>query len=1009
MMCTTATKHISPADLADDNMSEEEGEVMEPSSSSMSNASVNFNSQRSSSSERSYRRVNSGNNYHSSSEYKRKFSEGSNNNNNSCVSGVTRKKLNFVPPLKKRTVEHNNNNVVMASSASDSVGSGRWGPRLARVEGTKAASTGGGGGRNTVLNSTLGNRFQPPPKNLKSTAHAKGVQEQNSNHASSHNNNIITASRWAPPRWDAPNNANTNAHPPPTVISTTSLNSIHHHASSSSTSDPHLPLKKRFHMESLSTPGGAVCDRLSDHTHRIVTTTEEEHSTTACEESVASLVGGMQGSVEQRGRGDLPVFVGELPNDVVGKRGTMPAPMKEKTKVPGLVVQNEQGVSKDQSFKYANLGAAEKIQPKPCTIHWERPRSDINSAGEEDACSNSSIKNPDLAHNREFTKTVSSSGKSLSSSQNSLAGGKKPCRIHIKLPKNVKSPSNAKSPVSPSKARIHIKLPKIAKSTSFDGSSITHNACSKKVSSPGSAKSQSSFNKTEQTQKLSETLHSKKEAYPSKLHVPSLTSTPSAIESKAQEILAKARMRLQTSLSKEGSKDQLKVHTPTSSKSELFHPAILSESPVSVPSNDSQLHDALGKQTAKVTAVLDVDMKKLVMRPEAVRIIHSEIHVPHEASASFEEKVEQVLPSEEKLPFSNPTSVKPESEIVSNTETNQMTVKTEKIEKKTNIGSAHESDFSTHTQTKPKKLKRLKKKTSTSKEKKSSMAAPTTHKIHAQKKKSSFDLTALLAMSDSSDSESSTDSSSSSSSCTSTSSSSSSSCSLSSTSSSSSSSDSGSSSECSSSSSDSDSDSDSDDSITSCAGKKQPSAKIAAKKTKRKYRRRSSTDVIMGPAPPKEQALTDSEVRKILQQDSSALGNDNSTWVRRSSRQPSKNFLNSASVKDLLNRLHCNDSDMVVLKMKKYLNDPNVPPLVMDAALDALEENSNCQALYIQNFNNAMKDDQMMHLLRILQAPKCRIWCLNIGETYNVSHKTWSKFAKGLKHTKVTHMYGKEK
>lgn len=54
-----------------------------------------------------------------------------------------------------------------------------------------------------------------------------------------------------------------------------------------------------------------------------------------------------------------------------------------------------------------------------------------------------------------------------------------------------------------------------------------------------------------------------------------------------------------------------------------------------------------------------------------------------------------------------------------------------------------------------------------------------------------------------------------------------------------------------------------------------------------------------------------------------------------------------------------------------------------------------------------MKDEQMMHLLRILQAPKCRIWCLNIGETYNVSHKTWSKFAKGLKHTKVTHMYGK--
>ena len=50
----------------------------------------------------------------------------------------------------------------------------------------------------------------------------------------------------------------------------------------------------------------------------------------------------------------------------------------------------------------------------------------------------------------------------------------------------------------------------------------------------------------------------------------------------------------------------------------------------------------------------------------------------------------------------------------------------------------------------------------------------------------------------------------------------------------------------------------------------------------------------------------------------------------------------------------------------------------------------------------------MMHLLRVLQGPKSRTWCLNIGETYNVSHKTWTAFAKGLKHTNVTHMYASE-
>lgn len=99
---------------------------------------------------------------------------------------------------------------------------------------------------------------------------------------------------------------------------------------------------------------------------------------------------------------------------------------------------------------------------------------------------------------------------------------------------------------------------------------------------------------------------------------------------------------------------------------------------------------------------------------------------------------------------------------------------------------------------------------------------------------------------------------------------------------------------------------------------------------------------------------------------------------------------------------------MVVLKMKKYLNDPDIPSVVMDAALDALEENSNCQSLYIQNFNKAMHNDQMMHLLQILQSPKCKIWCLNIGETYEVSTRVWTKFARGLKKTKVTHMYASE-
>lgn len=236
----------------------------------------------------------------------------------------------------------------------------------------------------------------------------------------------------------------------------------------------------------------------------------------------------------------------------------------------------------------------------------------------------------------------------------------------------------------------------------------------------------------------------------------------------------------------------------------------------------------------------------------------------------------------------------------------------------------------------------------------------------------------------------------------------------SSTSSSSSSSTSGSSS---SSSSSSDSDSSSDDESTQAPLKPVPARlKIRSRKkndVKKKCRfSRKASDILHSfvapPAPPKIDAPTEAEIRKILREDSATFGDSNCHFVRRSSRQPSKSILNSASVRDLLDKLQCNDSDMVVLKLKKYLNDPDIPSVIMNATFGALEENTNCQALYIQNFNNAMHDDQMMHLLRILQSPKCRIWCLNIGETYNVSNKAWKKFAKGLRYTKITHMYASE-
>lgn len=153
--------------------------------------------------------------------------------------------------------------------------------------------------------------------------------------------------------------------------------------------------------------------------------------------------------------------------------------------------------------------------------------------------------------------------------------------------------------------------------------------------------------------------------------------------------------------------------------------------------------------------------------------------------------------------------------------------------------------------------------------------------------------------------------------------------------------------------------------------------------------------------------LTAKEIRKILRNDTTS-GGDQNNWVRRSRRQPNMALVNSKPVRILVDKLKNNDTDMRVLKMKKYINDPNTPCAVMDAILNAMEENTNCEALYIQNFNEGIRDDQLLHLLKILQQPECKIWCFNIGENYNVSDKTWGKFTKGLIHTKITHMYASE-
>ena len=53
-----------------------------------------------------------------------------------------------------------------------------------------------------------------------------------------------------------------------------------------------------------------------------------------------------------------------------------------------------------------------------------------------------------------------------------------------------------------------------------------------------------------------------------------------------------------------------------------------------------------------------------------------------------------------------------------------------------------------------------------------------------------------------------------------------------------------------------------------------------------------------------------------------------------------------------------NDPEVKVLKLHHYLG-PDVNTAVIDAVLEALSMNVNCEALYIQNFNEGFRDEQV--------------------------------------------------
>ena len=127
--------------------------------------------------------------------------------------------------------------------------------------------------------------------------------------------------------------------------------------------------------------------------------------------------------------------------------------------------------------------------------------------------------------------------------------------------------------------------------------------------------------------------------------------------------------------------------------------------------------------------------------------------------------------------------------------------------------------------------------------------------------------------------------------------------------------------------------------------------------------------------------------------------------LRRSQRNPEDFHLEKTDVKQLLQKIRTNHKDTVVLKIKDHLN-ADVSPGVIEAVIQALHSSKVCQALYLQNLSKGFGDKQLQALSALLREKL--IWCLNLGENYNVSMAGWVEFCSSLPNTNVTHLYVSE-
>ena len=131
----------------------------------------------------------------------------------------------------------------------------------------------------------------------------------------------------------------------------------------------------------------------------------------------------------------------------------------------------------------------------------------------------------------------------------------------------------------------------------------------------------------------------------------------------------------------------------------------------------------------------------------------------------------------------------------------------------------------------------------------------------------------------------------------------------------------------------------------------------------------------------------------------------------RSRRNAGTSYMHSDAFVEFIDRLRTSDKTLGdcggrILRLKRYLPS-DVGPKIVDLVIEALSLNTNVEALYIQNFEKGMHDEQLA-LLTHQVLKKKKIWALNIGENFRITHHAWGKFLDQLPETSVSFLYVSE-